>query len=309
MHTKEELEHLLQMSLADKITMSKLRIVEFYEHYDGNVVVSFSGGKDSTVLLHLTRSIFPDVKGVYCDTGLEFPEVKEHVKQTENVEIIRPMMNFREVIQEYGWVYPSKEVANKIEEARKGKEWAIACINGKNYNGTLSEYRSSHYLKWKFLLEAPVKISSKCCEFMKKKPFKAYQKQHKCGFLIGTMAVESQLRQRAWLQNGCNVFSKGKSMPLSFWTHQDVLQYILDNNLKIPSIYGDIVRDKKGVLITTKLDRTGCMFCPIGVHHDKGPNRYQLMAKTHPKIYDYCINQLGLKDLLDYVGGGLHDSG
>lgn len=302
MHTNEELKQLLQMPLADKITMSKMRIVEFYEHYEGNVVVSFSGGKDSTVLLHLVRSLFPDVKGVYCDTGLEYPEVKEHVKQTKNVEIIRPTINFREVIREYGWVYPSKEVANKIEKAKEGKEWAIACINGKNYDGTLSRYRSSHYLKWKFLLDAPVKISSKCCEFMKKKPFTTYKRQHKCGFLIGTMAVESQLRQRAWLQNGCNAFSKGQSTPLSFWTQQDVLQYILDNNLKIPSVYGDIVRGKEGVLITTEMDRTGCMFCPIGVHHDKGPNRYQLMAKTHPKIYDYCINQLGLKDLLDYIG-------
>lgn len=302
MHTNEELKQLLQMPLADKIAMSKMRIVEFYEHYEGNVVVSFSGGKDSTVLLHLVRSLFHDVKGVYCDTGLEYPEVKEHVKQTENVEIIRPTINFREIIREYGWVYPGKEVANKIEKAREGKEWAIACINGKNYDGTLSGYRSSRYLKWKFLLDAPVKISSKCCEFMKKKPFATYKKQHKCGFLIGTMAVESQLRKRAWLQNGCNVFSKGQSTPLSFWTQQDVLQYILDNDLKIPSVYGDIVRNKEGVLITTKMDRTGCMFCPIGVHHDKGPNRYQLMAKTHPKIYDYCINQLGLKDLLDYIG-------
>lgn len=301
MRTNEELEQLLRMTLADKITMSKVRIVEFYEHYDGNVVVSFSGGKDSTVLLHLVRSLFPDVKGVFCDTGLEYPEVKEHVKQTENVEIIRPTMSFREVIHEYGWVYPGKEVAQKIEKAREGKKWALACIDGKNYDGTPNEYRSSHYLKWKFLLEAPVKISSKCCDFMKKKPFIAYKKQHKCGFLIGTMTVESQLRRRAWLQNGCNVFSKGKSMPLSFWTNQDVLQYILDNDLKIPKVYGDIVRDKKGTLITTKMDRTGCMFCPIGVHHDKGLNRYQLMAKTHPKIYDYCINQLGLKDLLDYV--------
>ena len=81
MHTNEELDNLLQMSLEDKITMSKLRITEFYEHYNGNVVVSFSGGKDSTVLLHLVRSLFPDVKGVYCDTGLEYPELKEFVKK------------------------------------------------------------------------------------------------------------------------------------------------------------------------------------------------------------------------------------
>ena len=44
------------------------------------------------------------------------------------------------------------------------------------------------------------------------------------------------------------------------------------------------------------------MFCPIGVHLEKHPNRFQRMKITHPKIYDYCINQLGLGELLDYVG-------
>ena len=113
MHTKEELDNLLQMSLEDKITMSKLRITEFYEHYDGNIVVSFSGGKDSTVLLHLVRSLYPDVKGVFCDTGLEYPEVKKHVKSIENIDIIRPQLSFKQVIDKYGWVYPSKETAKK----------------------------------------------------------------------------------------------------------------------------------------------------------------------------------------------------
>lgn len=102
MHTEEKLNELLSMSLDDKIQMSKLRISEFVEHYNGNVVVSFSGGKDSTVLLHLVRTLYPEVKGVYCDTGLEYPEVKEHVKATENIEIIRPAMSFKQVLDKYG---------------------------------------------------------------------------------------------------------------------------------------------------------------------------------------------------------------
>ena len=301
MRTKEELDSLLQMPLEDKITMSKLRITEFYEHYNGNIVVSFSGGKDSTVLLHLVRSLFHDVKGVYCDTGLEYPEVKNHVKSIENIDIIRPQLSFKQVIEQYGWTYPSKETAVKIYYARKGSKCAQYAMNGKNSDGTPSKFRA-RYKRWQFLIDSPFKISVKCCDVMKKKPFHDYMKQRGGGVLVGTMTSESNLRKRAWLKTGCNAFDLGRGMPLSFWTEQDVLQYILNENIQIPAVYGDIVRDKKGVLITTKLDRTGCMFCPIGVHHDKGLNRYQLMAKTHPKIYDYCINQLGLKDLLDYIG-------
>jgi len=48
--------------------------------------------------------------------------------------------------------------------------------------------------------------------------------------------------------------------------------------------------------------RTGCMFCMFGVHLEKGDNRFQMMAKTHPKIHDYCINKLGCGEVLDYIG-------
>ena len=301
MHTKEELDRLLQMSLEDKITMSKLRITEFYEHYDGNIVVSFSGGKDSTVLLHLVRSLYPDVKGIYCDTGLEYPEVKKHVKSIENIDIIRPQLSFKQVIEQYGWTYPSKETAVKIYYARKGSKCAQCAMEGKNSDGTPSKFRA-RYKRWQFLVGSPFKISVKCCEVMKKKPFHDYMKQHGgCGMLVGTMTSESNLRKRAWLKAGCNAFNLNRGMPLSFWTEQDVLQYILDEKIQIPAVYGDIVK-VGNKLVTTGEKRTGCMFCPIGIHLEKYPNRFQRMAKTHPKIYDYCIHELGLGELLDYVG-------
>jgi len=117
------------------------------------------------------------------------------------------------------------------------------------------------------------------------------------------MAVESNRRRQAWLQTGCNAFEAKKpvSKPLSFWTEQDILQYIRRYGLEIASVYGEIVEDGKGRLTTTCEKRTGCMFCPVGCHLDK-QNRYQRMKTTHPKVWDYCIHTLGLGDFLDYIG-------
>lgn len=128
MFTNEDLTRLQDMSLDDKIVMSKLRIVEAYEHFDGNMVIAFSGGIDSTVLVHLVRSVYPEIKAVYCDTGLEYPEVKDHVKSFDNIEIIRPSMGFREVLKKHGWLYPNKEVAEKIYYARGGGYMGCKCL-------------------------------------------------------------------------------------------------------------------------------------------------------------------------------------
>ena len=53
MNDINELRRLQSLPLEDKITLTKLRIQEWYEHWGGAVFVSFSGGKDSTVLLKL----------------------------------------------------------------------------------------------------------------------------------------------------------------------------------------------------------------------------------------------------------------
>jgi len=283
-----ELKMLQALPLDVKILKTNQRIKEWYEYWNGKVYISFSGGKDSTVLLHLVRNLYPDVVAVYCDTGLEFPEIKEFVKETENVVTLRPEMNFKKVITEYGYPIISKEIALTIEYARKGSAWAISKLNGEREWG--------NHKKYKFLLDAPFKITDKCCYKMKKEPFKIYEKETELKPFIGTMASEGGQRETAYKRTGCNSFesAKPKSVPLGFWMEQDIWDYL--NLYKIP--YSKIY--------DMGYQRTGCMFCAFGAHLEKGENRFQRMQRTHPKQYNYCMKDankggLGMAKVLDYI--------
>lgn len=119
-HTLQDLQELQALPLQLKIRLTKQRIREWVNHYgEDGVYVSFSGGKDSTVLLNLVREDYPDVPAIFCNTGLEYPEIVQFVKSFENVEIIRPKKNFRQVIQDYGYPFISKEVSECAYGARK----------------------------------------------------------------------------------------------------------------------------------------------------------------------------------------------
>ena len=117
--TNNDLKILQNLPLDLKIAKSKLRIQEWYNYWGGQVYISFSGGKDSTVLKHLVESIYPNVVSVFCDSGLEYPEIKNFVRNQKNVTIIRPKMNFNKVIKEYGYPVVSKEISHKIDVARR----------------------------------------------------------------------------------------------------------------------------------------------------------------------------------------------
>ena len=127
---------------------------------------------------------------------------------------------------------------------------------------------------------------------MKKHPLRKYQRANKCYPYLGTLASESRVRRQAWLRSGCNAFNgdSPSSQPLSFWTEQDILGYLARYEfIDLCSIYGDIVEGDDGKLTCTGCDRTGCIFCGFGFHLDKGETRFQRLAKTHPKQYEYCI--------------------
>ena len=343
-HTKEELRQRQALPLEAKVMMTENRIHEWQLSSELGYktgVVSFSGGKDSTVLLHIARKLYPDIPAVFSNTGLEYPEIQAFVKKFDNVKIVRPKMRFDEVISKYGYPLIGKEVAEAIYYARRirqikktveqkrdelhnnrifgygGTEHRRSKFSTAEHENYLKSHKSgevcpeavySLYNKEKWLplaRDIPVPISHYCCQVMKKSPLKAFQKKSGLHPILATMADESRVRTQAWLRTGCNAFegNNPKSQPMSFWTEQDVLQYIVDNGIEIASVYGDIVAvDDYGneyephPLVTfgcklkcTGCSRTGCIFCAFGAHSDRGETRFQRLAKTHPRQYEYCM--------------------
>ena len=277
------------MTFDDKLLLTKMRIQQWYEYYNGKVYVSFSGGKDSTVLLDIVRKLYPEVVAVFNDTGLEFPEIKKFVKTFDNVIWLKPAKNYQQVVKEYGFAIISKEVAQKVRELKHGTE-ALKEIrrNGKIYkSGKLGGKLSK---KWQYLEHAPFEISEKCCDILKKNPAKKFEKQTGLKPIVGVMRNESNLRRVQEYKTGCNAYDAARpiSKPLSKWEEEDIWEYIKLNNLSYSKIYD------------MGYKRTGCAWCAFGVHMEK-ESRFKLLKKTHPKIWNYAINKMGLKVPLEYL--------
>ena len=109
---RSELRQLQMLPLDIKIKKTQQRIREWVEHFgEDGVYVSFSGGKDSTVLLDIARQMYPDILAVFFDTGLEFPEIRDFVRRFDNVEWIKPKKTFKEIVMQYGYPLISKEIS------------------------------------------------------------------------------------------------------------------------------------------------------------------------------------------------------
>ena len=313
-HSRGALQQMQCLPLGTKIFMTERRIEAWYDHWDGEVYVSFSGGKDSTVLADVVARFCKKYGWklylLFVNTGLEYPEIQKFVKTfaewlrtTYGIEvqldIVRPEMRFDEVVKTYGYPVISKEVSNTISGARNSIQKGVyshrLCKLGVKRDEYGGLYDSGEYdydkslekskfrqPKWRFLLDSDFKISSYCCEVMKKKPAADYEKQTGRKPIIATMAQESMNRENTWLKHGCNAFNakKPKSTPMAFWTQQDVLHYLKKFNIPYASVYGNIqvkqpedaeegqismidylgCYEEEDILETTGCDRTGCIF-------------------------------------------------
>ncbi|KKL81648.1 hypothetical protein LCGC14_1992660 [marine sediment metagenome] len=272
-----------------KFELTKNRIKGWYKYWSGKVYVSFSGGKDSTVLLSIVRRLYPDVVAVFVDTGLEYPEVRKFVQTIDNVRWIKSKLSFVEVIEKWGYPVVSKEVAQKIYEIRNTRSDKLrkSRLETSGPKGLPK--------KWMYLLDAPFKISHHCCRIMKKSPCISFERHSNLVPFVGMMAANSWLRYTRFLTKGCNVFGgkRPTSNPISFWTEDDIWEYVHQYNIEYSNIYD------------MGYNTTGCVFCGFGAHLEEakfGMNRFQLLNKTHPKLWKYCMDKLGMKEVLEYTG-------
>ena len=312
MPSYEELRILQALPLEVKILKSKERIREFYQRFDGKVYVSFSAGKDSLVVADLVHSMYPEVPLVFANTGLEFPESQKFAKEM-GAEFIYPEKKFPEIIKLYGYPIISKEISeaimyarriingskvykhNKVTYNKRRELLGERCFNSDNKG----DKASSRFNKVKWLLaaqETDFLIGSHCCFYMKKSIFGRYHRNRNLYQIVGTVAEESIMRTSAWLKSGCNVY-EGKyisSRPISFWREQDVLEYIYEHKLVMNPVYGDITVNKSKDLTDYSLSqhkRTGCIYCGYGMHMTPAncQTKFQMLAKTHPRQYEYCL--------------------
>ena len=121
-HSRGDLQQMQSLPLDIKVTMTKRRIIDWYDYWQGDVYLSFSGGKDSTVLKHIIDDMYLDIPSVFVNTGLEYPEIQKFAMSQPNVTTVRPTMMFPNVVKEYGYPVISKDVARNVQYARIGGE-------------------------------------------------------------------------------------------------------------------------------------------------------------------------------------------
>lgn len=274
--TIKELQYRQSWPLEQKIDHSLYVIDAFLARVGTRAYVSFSGGKDSTVLLDLVRVVNPKIPAVFVNTGNEWPEIVRFVHKLQergyDITELHPKMTPREVWKKYGFPLISKESAHKLRYLKHKPDSVVAKV-AVNDNSLYCIPK-----KWRFLANEKFDVSEQCCSILKENPAGCYGRTKHRAPIVGTMASESLARTTSYIKRGgCNTFGdNAKSTPLAIWKEEDIWGYIKSRNLQIADIY------YKGA------SRTGCVGCGFGCQF-KDDNRFEQLYELYPKYYEMIM--------------------
>lgn len=283
------------MLLSQKIFAAECIIKEAYEANNGNIFLSFSGGKDSTILRHIALNLYPDIPVVFSNTTNELTEVLKYVRSFHNVIHVKPKLSFSEVVNKYGFPAVSKEVSQKVSELKntQGLITRNTRLNGDHKgNGILP-------FKWRFLAEQDFEVTHKCCKILKKDPLEKWAAEHGRIPVIALMADESALRKQLSLYG--NNHSKIYPFLKTGWTEADIWSYATMFDIRFAECYYD--QTINGVFLKAR-SRTGCEFCAFGIHLEKDDRfeRSKLLApKRFQKMMDLENNGIRFSEVIDLV--------
>lgn len=265
--------------LFDRLEMIKTTINKYGEE---KFYISFSGGKDSTVLHYLVDMALPDNKipRVFSNTGIEYEHivkfVKEMAEQDDRFITIYPHKNIKKTLEEVGYPFKSKEHSTKLGEFQKGNKpqsvMKYANIDGSNDG---SRYACPKILRFQFDDDYLLRISEKCCHELKKKPFKKWSQENgKSITMTGMRAQEGGQREHM----NCIVTKKDKVVkfhPLAVITEEFENWFIDKYQIKLADLYYP----------PFNFERTGCKGCPFNLQLQK---QLDVMEKLLPREKEQC---------------------
>lgn len=276
-------EDVFQMQVAKAMH----RVEDLYSQTQGQCFLSFSGGKDSTIVLQLIKlceelGTIPKnaIPAVFCDTKIELGATVEFVKWVQanwygNVQLIQTEMLFPHVLKTHGKPIISKMKSELIRRYQKNSKMKSAQMLFSDYSTTRLANKHMHILHPDF----DVKISNACCEQMKKKPFKKYAKEHEIlGYMSGERIAEGGARAMNYRQrsgNICTTINKHGMIiknPIIDWDDEMCDEFVKRYSVPLSRAYTEY-----------GLSRTGCFCCPFAQDivgnlenlHKNEPNRYK----------------------------------
>lgn len=270
-------------NIEAKIKAAEKHIIKSYEENNGKLFISFSGGKDSTILMYIALRIYPNLPVVFSNTTNELAEVLKYVKQFPNVITVKPRISFKTVLKTYGFPLVSKEISQKISEMKSthGEKTRLTRFYGDSKgNGRVSK-------KWRFLGEQNFDVTAKCCSILKKNPLEQWARKEGSGLkpIIALMSDESRLRQQLALY-GKDDGKKIYPFLRSGWTESDIWEAASYLGIRFAECYYDRVINGKFIKARS---RTGCEYCGFGITMEKD-DRFHRSILTAPKRHEAMMN-------------------